>query len=367
MFVRLSDGSLVGIYKGTDSKAAYDSVLPLDKRIRKTGVGCYLLENGDVVTIAFDYQPTSTVVLSGVADLAGGATKHQCAVKKDGTAWCWGENSYGQLGIGGLQSASVPTQVENLPKIKKMVVFGDPGTGGIPPFKGFSCALAEGTGAVYCWGYNGEGQLGTGDNVSLSTPAMDPVVVGAKDISVGVADYLGGGYGTVYATMANGTVFMWGDVPVTAAASPGVKNYPVQVPGVTTAIMTSGVVQTACSLLEDGSVHCWGDHSLDNGVGDVRAIAMVKYFPQICAVKNDASLWCWGTDSDGKPLPSPVPFKWPAGIPLAGSVGSPRGGPIGGRVEGGGRRGRGAGSGAFGPARVALCRWSGSRAAGAGC
>lgn len=81
--------------------------------------------------------------------------QHTCAVALDGTAYCWGRNNFGQLGLGeGANPRELsPTAVPTGPK------FSSISAGGY-----FTCGLEQGTGAAYCWGYNGSGQLG--DNVS---------------------------------------------------------------------------------------------------------------------------------------------------------------------------------------------------------
>jgi alpha-tubulin suppressor-like RCC1 family protein len=38
-----------------------------------------------------------TLIESGVIAVASGDL-HTCAIKKDGSLWCWGDNYYGQLG-----------------------------------------------------------------------------------------------------------------------------------------------------------------------------------------------------------------------------------------------------------------------------
>ncbi|MBI4702073.1 MAG: hypothetical protein HY744_13135 [Deltaproteobacteria bacterium] len=48
-----------------------------------------------------------------VVDVAAGGY-HTCAVKTDGTLWCWGWNEYGQLGDGTTQDRSLPVQVTAL-------------------------------------------------------------------------------------------------------------------------------------------------------------------------------------------------------------------------------------------------------------
>ena len=92
-----------------------------------------------------------------------------CAVV-NGTAWCWGYNSYGQLGDGTTTNAHTPVQVVDLPgnvtAIELEMANG--------------CALVM-DGDVYCWGLNGKGQLGDGTTTTSYTPVK---VQGLEDVVV---------------------------------------------------------------------------------------------------------------------------------------------------------------------------------------
>jgi alpha-tubulin suppressor-like RCC1 family protein len=44
------------------------------------------------------------------ASVAAGSS-HTCALATNGTLWCWGDNSYGQLGTGSGGSQLLPTRV----------------------------------------------------------------------------------------------------------------------------------------------------------------------------------------------------------------------------------------------------------------
>lgn len=75
-----------------------------------------------------------------------------CAMKIDGTVWCWGGNDKGQLGRGTSDPSPsiVPTKIATLS-----------GVTDISAGSNHFCAL-EGDGTVWCWGLNDKGQLGAG-------------------------------------------------------------------------------------------------------------------------------------------------------------------------------------------------------------
>jgi alpha-tubulin suppressor-like RCC1 family protein len=58
--------------------------------------------------------PLGVGVLGNVAAVAPGVN-HACALKKDGTVWCWGKNDRGQLGNGTTADSAYPVQVTGLP------------------------------------------------------------------------------------------------------------------------------------------------------------------------------------------------------------------------------------------------------------
>jgi Regulator of chromosome condensation (RCC1) repeat len=80
------------------------------------------------------------------------------ALSDTGTVWCWGWNNYGQLGDGTRVDKNNPTLIPqgyfHNKKIVDMWMFGKDYAS--------TCAQTE-DGELYTWGYNGVGQLGTGD------------------------------------------------------------------------------------------------------------------------------------------------------------------------------------------------------------
>jgi alpha-tubulin suppressor-like RCC1 family protein len=94
-------------------------------------------------------KPVSVQGLSGVTSIDAGGW-HGCAALTDHTVRCWGSNGYGQLGNGVFGESTTPVTVSGL-TTATAIALGEM----------HSCALVD-TGAVWCWGDNTQGQLGNG-------------------------------------------------------------------------------------------------------------------------------------------------------------------------------------------------------------
>jgi alpha-tubulin suppressor-like RCC1 family protein len=90
--------------------------------------------------------------------------EHTCGLDAAGAAYCWGRNSYGQLGDGSTSSTSVPVAVDT-----RGVLAGQAMTQ-ITAGWYDTCALDATVGTVYCWGRNSYGQLGDGSTSDSSVP-----------------------------------------------------------------------------------------------------------------------------------------------------------------------------------------------------
>lgn len=85
---------------------------------------------------------------------------HACAIKTDGTLWCWGDNSDGQLGDGTTKTRKTPVRIGSASTWVSLALGN-----------AHSCAKKKNTG-LYCWGLNYNGQLGVGDKTDRHKPTL---------------------------------------------------------------------------------------------------------------------------------------------------------------------------------------------------
>jgi alpha-tubulin suppressor-like RCC1 family protein len=118
------------------------------------------------------YAPQKVDGLPGavVAAAVGGPT---CAILSDSTLWCWGDNSTWSLGysLDAGESTQTPHQVVAL------------GTGVVKVAAGGGdvCAVKS-DGTLWCWGNNTYGQLGPEVDGGIGTPTPTRVVAAGNDV-----------------------------------------------------------------------------------------------------------------------------------------------------------------------------------------
>ncbi len=124
------------------------------------------------------YQPLLTGAGSRWTQIAAGGV-HSCAIRDDGTLWCWGNNNHGQIGngSGGVEEDKVfsPEQI------------GDATTwSAIAAGEGHTCALRT-DGSLWCWGNNSDGQIG--DNTTIHPNTPQEIAAGSTWRSVDTGDF----------------------------------------------------------------------------------------------------------------------------------------------------------------------------------
>jgi alpha-tubulin suppressor-like RCC1 family protein len=267
--------------------------------------------------------PTDCHLLIGAAT----GTYHSCAIKTDGTLWCWGYNNFGQLGDGtdgntGVNMRSTPVQAgaSTLGNAVAAVALGGDNTNSL---SGHSCARKT-DGTLWCWGGNAQGQLGDGTTANKSTP----VQAGASTLGSNVAE-VAVGLLHACARKIDGALWCWGfnGNGQLGDGTTANKSTPVQA-GAST--LGNAVAKVAlgnghsCALKTDGTLWCWGANTFgqlgdgttmqrttpvqagastlgsnvaDFDLGESPVLASNGY---TCARKTDGTLWCWGGNTFGQ-------------------------------------------------------------------
>ncbi|PTL59482.1 Ig-like domain-containing protein [Paraconexibacter algicola] len=176
---------------------------------------------------------------------------HTCAVLDDGSAACWGDGDYGQLGNGGTTFSTVPVAVQ-LPAGRTATA--------ITAGEYWSCAILD-DGSAACWGENPYGQLGNGTTGEFFEPgATTPVSVLLPAGRTATA-ITAGPYHTC-ATLDDDTATCWGANFVGALGDGTTTSSPTPVAvrlaaGRRATTLSAGAVHT-CATLDDGTAACWG-------------------------------------------------------------------------------------------------------------
>ena len=221
-----------------------------------------------------------------------------CSRSAGGHVMCVGDNHAQTLGAG------APDTVELQPiLLRSSARFSQVAMGGGQQ----ACALTA-AGAAWCWGLNGDGQLGIG------------VTGGTRDSAVAVA---GGHAFTVIRPAMSGTcglatdslAYCWGmDIYGTlGTGTPGSVNVPTPVAGGHHFASLSGGFQHACALTAAGDAWCWGlaiygqlgdptiDYQTVTGINQPVHAAAGHQFTAIaasqvhtCALDASGHAWCWG-------------------------------------------------------------------------
>jgi alpha-tubulin suppressor-like RCC1 family protein len=219
---------------------------------------------------------TQPVAVSGgllFAEVAAGAT-HTCGITTRGAAYCWGDNTFGQLGIGRPGDLSAPEAVLG------GLVFRTISAGA-----GHTCGVTE-AGEVYCWGSNVWGQLGDGTAPEVGvagTPILSPTPVRVASMTA-FRSVTAGTFHTC-AIAVNDEAWCWGDnvfsalgdgdSSVTCVDLPDpypdrlCRPSPVRVAGGLRWRQVSAGSFHNCGLTTAGEAYCWGrgrDGELGNGL-----------------------------------------------------------------------------------------------------
>ena len=184
-------------------------------------------------------------------------SRHSCGVAQGGVAYCWGYNGDGQLGIGASASGSGP--VFALPQPSGTI--GNLTFAQVSAGRYHNCSLTL-AGVGYCWGINVDGRLGTGSNAAASSPTA---ITGTRAYSAITAGQVHScsldlaGRGFCWGSNSDGQLGVIGGAVLTPDSLSLNSPAPVQGGMVFRAISAGGL--HACAVTVAGAGFCWGNNA----------------------------------------------------------------------------------------------------------
>lgn len=246
--------------------------------------------------------------------IAAGKT-HSCAVTASGGVACWGDNTAIAAAPDQPGVSTVPVPYE-LPGALLNNQNGSHVATGLH----HSCAHMKTPDQIYCWGANGNGQIGR-PQTDAGNPSQPLVVpLGAPGVGVVAGDT------HACALDTNQHVWCWGHDDLGQAGqtpSAGGSIAPTAVPNLAGVVEIAAGGSTTCAVKNDHTVACWGDNSsgqLGRGTKDTAAhpdavnvtglpssiIAVTVGTQHVCAVASDDGhgtpnvMFCWGSNLYGE-------------------------------------------------------------------
>lgn len=238
---------------------------------------------------------TPQPVLAGVkvTSISAGA-RHTCAITQSREAYCWGANDVGQLSD---FAAGGPTPAR---------ISGSLPWAQISAGVTHTCAVRT-DGVLICWGSNDRGQLGNGSFVTGTSRPSIP----------GPVAFVSTGDGRTCARTVAGAVFCWGTI--WKERSDGlevsrIQTTPQSVPSAPAMVWLSVGSFTTCGTDASGFAYCWeanprgelGNGSKDGSTTPLRVAGTLEFVQvsagivQTCGVVITGAGYCWGDDSFGQ-------------------------------------------------------------------
>jgi len=237
--------------------------------------------------------PTPSRVPGGPWTSLTAGEAHQCALAADGTAHCWGEALYGQLGNGSEEPTNDPTPVA-----------GDHVWSQISAGRFHTCGVTT-SGEAYCWGEGTAGQLGNGIREDADTPSLVAGGFQWRSVSAGWAHSCG--------ITQEGEAFCWGAGSFNRLGNGATLDHtsPVRVAGNRSWNAISAGERHSCGIDAEKKLYCWGAGGMVGlGLFGSATPALLAeeddwesvqtLYRHTCAVTSDTWTYCWGANDYGQ-------------------------------------------------------------------
>lgn len=228
-------------------------------------------------------DPVQVVLPSGAVSLAASGN-WTCVALANGNAECWGSNSAGNLGNNTNSNSNAPVLV--------LKDGSNSLSGVLAVATGGSHSCARTAAGAWCWGLNGNGQLGNNGTTSSSVAVPVSGVTGAQEIALG-------NFHTC-ARLTSG-VQCWGANASGQLGNNSTSQSPtaVQVWSLTSTFAIANRNSLSCALTVSNEAYCWG-----TGYGSVPTkvaglatpTAIASKTAHTCVVDGYA-VRCWGSNT----------------------------------------------------------------------
>ncbi|UOF02448.1 Calx-beta domain-containing protein [Bdellovibrio reynosensis] len=206
----------------------------------------------------------------------GAGDNHTCAMTSNGNVYCWGFNGNGQLAQGNYLPYSSPL----------LMSLAAPATAMSTAYNNV-CAILN-TGALYCWGqgnhntYPGAGLTGTSSTSNRWTPTLvTGMSSGVTQVTVGYMNSC---------AIQNGAVYCWGAKEFGILGDPATVSSttaPVAIPSLATGVTKISKGQTHACAIKAGTLYCWGYNTNGEvGVGHMTLVPTPTAVPGLGTVTN---------------------------------------------------------------------------------
>jgi PGF-pre-PGF domain-containing protein len=254
--------------------------------------------NGDVGTnVYFPSLVETDFVIEEFAQTSPSHVRTICGLLENGSAVCWGDNEFGELGNGTLGGYAVYPQLVSGNHSFSQLAMGETHV----------CGLLE-NGTALCWGENLQGELGLGNYTQFSYPVF-------VNTSFNFTQITGGDHNTC-GLLENGSALCWGrnDHGQLGDNTTTQRNLPVFVKGGYEFSYLYNANDFVCGILTNGSAVCWGTDLFssigDNLVGDQHMPSFIygdyEYqniscaYTGCCGILTNGSAVCWGRNREGE-------------------------------------------------------------------